>query len=302
MSRAVELHGHRGARGLFPENTIEAFAGALALGVDALELDVGVTADEVVVVTHDPALNPDITRAPNGQWIAARGPLIRDLTADELAHFDVGRIRPGTLYAALYPEQQPFDGARIPTLAAVYDLDRDVRLTIEIKSFPPHPEWTIDPVAMTDRVIAVVDAADAIGRTLIQSFDWRVLRHLRRTRPDVALAWLTCAKTLAASPLWLNGADPAAYGGSVAKMIAAEGGPVWGPEHDSLSREIIEEAHTLKLRVVPWTVNRPEDMARLIAWGVDGLISDRPDLAREVFSAERLPLPAPRPAATAGLR
>ena len=74
---------------------------------------------------------------------------------------------PVPLYAALYPEQQPFDGARIPTLAAVYDLDRDVRLTIEIKSFPPHPEWTIDPVAMTDRVIAVVDAADAIGRTLI---------------------------------------------------------------------------------------------------------------------------------------
>ena len=104
------LIGHRGARGLFPENTMDGFRRALALGVDGIEIDVAITADGVPVVSHDPALNPDITRL-NGEWLPARGPLIRDLRADELAAYDVGRIRPGSRYAALYLDQEPSDGA-----------------------------------------------------------------------------------------------------------------------------------------------------------------------------------------------
>jgi len=115
--KAIDLQGHRGARGLLPENTLEGFAAALAIGVDTVELDVGMTADDVVVVTHDAMLNPDITRTADDAWLAKRGPAIRSLRAADLAQYDVGRIRPGTAYAALYPDQAPRDGARIPTLA-----------------------------------------------------------------------------------------------------------------------------------------------------------------------------------------
>src|SRR5579872_4555556 len=119
MTRSIDLQGHRGARGLYPENTLAGFAGALAIGVDALELDVAMTADDVVVVTHDPTLNPDITRTSDGAWLTQRGPRIRSLRIDDLAHYDVGRIRPGSSYAALFPDQAPHDGARIPALSDV---------------------------------------------------------------------------------------------------------------------------------------------------------------------------------------
>ncbi len=111
MRRRIELQGHRGARGLFPENTLVGFAGALAIGVDAIELDVAVTADDVVVVTHDPRLNPDITRTGDGTWLGQAGPAIRSLRAADLRHYDVGRIRPDCAYATLFPDQRPHDGA-----------------------------------------------------------------------------------------------------------------------------------------------------------------------------------------------
>src|SRR5262252_154890 len=114
MRHRIELHGHRGARGLFPENTMAGFAGALRIGVDALELDVCVTADDVVVVTHDPRLNADITRDRNGAFLSGSTRAIRSLLAAELSVYDVGRIRPGSAYAAEYPDQVPHDGAGIP--------------------------------------------------------------------------------------------------------------------------------------------------------------------------------------------
>src|SRR4051812_24085001 len=111
-----DLQGHRGARGLFPENTLEGFVAAAALGFHSFEIDIAVTRDGVPVLHHDPHLNPDTARTPDGAWLPERGPLIRDLNLAGLAAYDVGRIRPGSAYAALYPTQRPIDGARIPTL------------------------------------------------------------------------------------------------------------------------------------------------------------------------------------------
>src|SRR6185295_108789 len=103
----VEVQGHRGARGLAPENTLPAFARALALRVDTLEMDVGVTSDGVVVVGHDPTLNPAITRGPDGKWLEARGPAIHSLAYRDLVRHDVGRLKPGTGYAKNLPAQVP---------------------------------------------------------------------------------------------------------------------------------------------------------------------------------------------------
>jgi glycerophosphoryl diester phosphodiesterase len=292
--RRIELHGHRGARGLLPENTLVGFAGALGIGVDAIELDVAMTADDVVVVTHDPRLNPDITRTASGAWLAAPGPAIRALRAADLARYDVGRIRPGSAYAAAYPDQSPRDGAGIPALADALRLDPRVMFNIELKTFPRDPGLAVDGPAMADAVVAAADAAGVAGRIIVQSFDWRGLRRLRRTRPEIRLAWLTSGAALADARGWWDGPDPSDFGGSVPRAVAAEGGPAWGADYADLTEDSVAEAHALGLRVVPWTVNRPDAMRRLCRWGVDGLITDRPDLARGVLAEAGCALPPSR--------
>ena len=181
--RAVELHGHRGARWLWPENTLEGFRRTIALGVDAIELDVAMTTDGVLVVHHDPALNPDLTRGADGTWLAEPGPLIRDMRAVDLAVFDVGRIRPGSGYAARYLEQAAIDGARIPALTEVFALPGPVRFNVETKTFPDRPGLAVDGVTMVRAVVEAADHAGVAGRLQVQSFDWSGLGWLRRARP-----------------------------------------------------------------------------------------------------------------------
>lgn len=285
MTRPCAIIGHRGARGLFPENTLEGFAAALALGIDAVELDVGLTADRVVVVMHDPALNPNLTRDANGVWLEPPTPLLRSLRAADLRVYDVGRLRPGTAYTALHHDQSPRDGARIPTLDAVLRLSRSAHFVIELKTFPGEPGRSSSGPELADAVLAVADAADATPRITVEGFDWRGLRHLRRIRPDVRLAWLTRVETVRDAAAWWDGPLPADFGGSVPRAVAAEGGPVWAPDYNDLTHASVQEAHALDLQVIPWTVNDPADMRRLIAWGVDGLVTDRPDRARAVIPA-----------------
>lgn len=277
-----DLQGHRGARALFPENTLEGLQAAIALGVRTIEIDVGVTRDGAVVVHHDPALNPDTTRDRSGTWLPARGPLLRELTLAQLADYDVGRIRPGTDYAERFPQQAARDGARIPMLDQVLALDGATRWNIELKSMPAHPEWTVPAEEMVERVLHIAGAAGALDRITVQSFDWRAPRHARRIRPSVARGWLTAAPTVADAALWLG--RPVADMDAVPDAIAKEGGGTWTPEHTDLTEDRLAGAHGLGLLVVPWTVNARADMLRLIGWGVDGLITDWPDRAFAAFA------------------
>ena len=123
-AQAFDLQGHRGARGLAPENTLPSFQKALDLGVNTIECDMAITRDGVVVVHHDLWLNPDTTRGPDGQWLQSRGPAIVELTFAELQRYDVGRLKPGTEYAKGFPEQQPVDGTRVPRLSDLFELVR----------------------------------------------------------------------------------------------------------------------------------------------------------------------------------
>ena len=182
MRRAFDLQGHRGARGLFPENTLEGFAAALAIGVTTFELDVAMTADGVPVVSHDAAFNPDLVRRTDGTWITAPGPLIRTLRLADLATYDVGRLRPGSAYAAPFADQRPHDGARIPRLADALAVDPVVRFNIEMKTYPDHPDWTVPPERMAEAVIAVAEQIGVTDRITVESFDWRGPRHVRRVR------------------------------------------------------------------------------------------------------------------------
>jgi glycerophosphoryl diester phosphodiesterase len=293
MDRAFDLQGHRGARAQFPENTLAGFRRTRALGVTSIELDVAITRDGVPVVTHDVRLNADLMRGPDGAWIASPGPLIRDLTLAELQSYDAGRLRPGSPTAINFPRQDPIDGQTIPTLAAVLEALPDVMVDAEIKTLPGEPDATVPPAEMADRVVAVAAGLDAIPRLRLRAFDWRALRHVRRVHPLIPIAWLTGRQSLADTQLWWGLSDIA----SVARAVAeeAEGSEwraVWAVQHSMLTQADLDEAHGLGLSVVPWTVNDATDMARLIAWGVDGICTDAVDVLRGVMAGEGMELPS----------
>ncbi|MGZ5182005.1 MAG: glycerophosphodiester phosphodiesterase [Ramlibacter sp.] len=302
---AFDLQGHRGARGLAPENTLAAFDRALTVGVDTLELDIGVTADGVVVVSHDPFLNPAITRDPQGQWLAARGPLIHSLTLAQLQAYDVGRIRPGSSYAAAFARQEPHDGERVPTLAALFDLVKSrgarVRFNIETKIDPTRPDDTVDAETMTAALLKVVRDAGMEDRVSIQSFDWRTLRIARRLAPAIPTVCLTVQSASTDNvrdPRWTAGLQLADHG-SVPRLVRAAGCTIWSPNAGALQPDLVKEAHGLGLGVAAWTVNTPAEMDRMLDAGVDGLITDYPDRAREVMLRRGMELPAiPEPIRT----
>ena len=143
--KTIDLQGHRGARGLLAENTLSSFAAALQSGVTTLELDVVVTQDNVLVIHHDPALNPDITRDVGGKFLSSKGPDIRQMTYQQLQSYDVGQIRPFTQYARTFSSQKPQDGIRIPRLKDLFEMvkmggHQQVKFAIETKITPaPRP-------------------------------------------------------------------------------------------------------------------------------------------------------------------
>lgn len=302
---AFDLQGHRGARGLAPENTLGGFSLALGLGVTTLETDIAVSRDGVLLISHDPALNPDITRGPDGQFLGARGPVIWHTDFADLQRYDVGRLKPGTRYAAQFPQQQPADGARLPKLDELFALANkpghdDVRLALEIKVSPTAPDETLAPEPFAHKVVAAVRAAGMARRTTILSFDWRALQAVQKLAPDIPTVYLTIqqrsfdnigADKPGASP-WTAGV---AYGehGSVPKMIHAAGGRIWSSFHGDLDAAKVKEAQALGLTVLAWTVNDPARIAQVIDMGVDGIVSDRPDLVRTEMQRRGMALPKP---------
>src|SRR5258705_4464371 len=191
-----DLQGHRGARGLAPENTLPAFEKALAIGVTTLELDTAITRDGVVVISHDPRVNPDSARGPDGRWLDARGPAIHDLTYSELLAYDVGRLKPGNHYAKGFPEQVSVDGARIPRLADLFALversgNRRVRFDIETKGSPLAPGETLAVEPFTRALIAEIRKCGMASRSTVQSFDCRTLAIVQREAREMPTVYLT---------------------------------------------------------------------------------------------------------------
>jgi glycerophosphoryl diester phosphodiesterase len=277
---AFDLQGHRGARGLAPENTLDGFAAALAIGVTTLELDTGVTKDGVVVIHHDRRLNPDIARDPDGRWVEAPAPLIHELTFEQLRRYDVGRLRPGSKNAVEFPEQQPVDGARVPRLAELFDLvqksgDASVRFNIETKISPQAPRETLAPEPFALALIAEIRKAGMESRTSIQSFDWRTLKVVEREAPAIATVYLTGRRR--------EGSQP--------RAVHAAGGRIWSPNYQEMDSASVVEARALGLRVIPWTVNEPTAVERVLDLGLDVLITDFPDRVRAQMQRRGLPLP-----------
>jgi glycerophosphoryl diester phosphodiesterase len=304
---------HRGGAGLMPENTLAAFADAVARGADGAELDVQLSRDGEVVVFHDYRLKPDICRAADGEYLVRPTPRIKDLTLAELREFDIGRPDPASAYARAHPLLTPRDGERIPTLGEVLEVVKSAkkpfRLQVELKTSFSDRALSADPIALAEASVAVLKAHDYLDRTIFVGFDWPGLIHAKKLAPQ-AECWFT---TLAASwfadappPLrddppaepalqmlrhwarsgtspWAAGYDAVNYGGSIRRAIHAAGGQGWFPTYTDASDEAVAEARSLGLKVGAWTVDEPEDMKALVARGLDAICTDRPDVLGEIL-------------------
>jgi glycerophosphoryl diester phosphodiesterase len=299
-----DLQGHRGARGLAPENTLAGFRKALEIGVTTIETDLVMTRDGTLVLSHDPLLNPDLTRDGDGKWLAAPGPAIRTLGLTQLKAYDVGRIRPDSRYARQWPEQVAADGERIPALAALIALAEGmgktrVRFNLETKLTPHRPDETPDPETFAAATADALRQAGITDRTTVQSFDWRTLVTLKRLAPSLHTTCLTIESssmnTVTAAPdgasPWHAGLRLADHGGSLPRLVQAAGCGTWSAFWRNMTPELVKEAQALGLKVVPWTVNGRADMERMIDMGVDGLITDYPDRLRAVMAARGMTLP-----------
>lgn len=249
-AQRILVHGHRGARALRPENTIPAFEYAIQAGADVLEMDVAVTKDNVLVISHDPHINPEICTGPHP------GVAIHELTLDELRRYDCGALK-----NPHFPRQQPVPGTRIPTLDEVLSLAPrgNFQFNIETKSFPDHPELTPAPDVFSSMMLREIRKHKLEARVIVQSFDFRTLLAMKKLAPEIRLA-----------ALWEGDARPFV---DIANDAQAS---IISPLFSLVTPEQVKSSHAAKMEVVPWTADAPADWQKLIDAGVDAIISDDP--------------------------
>jgi glycerophosphoryl diester phosphodiesterase len=304
IPHCTAIHGHRGARGIAPENTLGGFSVAMGVGVNALELDVNVSSDHRLVIHHDSRLNPAHTRDFTGNWLDQPGPFLFRTSLKQLSYFDVGRLRPESDESLNFPHQIGIDRQYIPTLADVADLLRDFRadniiLNIEVKCDPTSINQSPTSADFAALLVRELDTFGLLNRTWVQSFNWCFLQQLQLLKPVIPTGYLTSEQSefntvervFSEPSPWLAGFDPKLFNFSLPKAIRAAGGSYWGPDFRDLSEAQVQEAHECFLGVYTWTVNDEKDIARLCKWHVDGVTTDYPDVARQVLAQAGCALP-----------
>lgn len=253
----IAVHGHRGARAVRPENTIPAFRYALEAGVDVLEMDLAVTKDDVLVVSHDSRMNPKYCTGPAGAE-----KLIRRMTFAELQQWDCGgKANPD------FPRQQAVAGTRVPSLDAVFSMVKaagaNVEFNIETKISPARPDETPDPEKFARLVRDTVRKHGLVSRVILQSFDYRTLHAMAKLEPRIRLSAL--------SPVPGNEAAR-----TLADWARLGGASIVSPQCKTVKPAEVAAAQKVGIQVVPWTANTETEWELLIAARVDAIITDDP--------------------------
>lgn len=255
------VHGHRGSRGTAPENTLPAFEAALLAGADVLELDLGVTKDGAVIVSHEPKVTPERCLGPEGAKVDKPLP-IRELPLAELRKYDCGAIA-----NPKFPRQIAVPGTPMPTLDELFafvaksgfeNADR-VEYNIETKIFPSEPELTPPPAEFARLVVEVIKKHKLEKRVMVQSFDVRTLKAVKKLAPAVRTSQLTYEELL-----------------DIVPALKAAGTDIWSPNYKWITPEAVKEAQAAGLKVAPWTINDKRAWDLAIAAGVDAIITDYP--------------------------
>ena len=265
---SIEVHAHRGSRGTLPENTLPSFEAGIEAGADLLELDLQVSSDGFLVVHHDYSLNPEICLNSDGSEITDRL-LIHSLTLKEIKQLDCGTLpHPG------FPRQKQVPGTKVPLLTEVFGLIHKsphpnaahVGVNIELKIDPEHAEKSVSPEELGAKVAKEVRASGLLERITVQSFDPRPLAVIKRIAPEIRIAFLV----IQVKPDSLK----------KAQELQAE---TISPAFENVTAAFVKDAHDSRLKVIPWTVNKPQDWDNLAKMGVDGFISDYPsDLVKHL--------------------
>ena len=310
-----DLEAHRGGRDVRPENTLYSYAYAIELGATSIECDMQLTKDGQIVMSHNPILNSDITRDENGNYIENNKYDIRLMTVDKLKKFDVGVMDPNCgEYYDLHGKTQFTYDAKIPTLEELMQLiqsygDKNIVLNIETKSYPDPVSAgyknNADPKKFVEVFNNIVKKYDMEDRVVLQSFDWQTLIEMKKLNPNIFTSalwqeqpsWGRDSESLRRyekkkSP-WLGGLDIKDYQGNPVKAAHAIGADIISPYYTEISKQDVDEAHSLGMKVVPWTVNNEKDMNMLLDMGVNGIISDKPWLLKQVLEKRNIKLHTP---------
>lgn len=290
----IKIYGHRGARGVLPENTLESFKYLFENNIRAYETDILISKDNIPVITHDFKLDPSYTKDVNGNWIEDENIKIIDLTYEEILKYDVGTLNKLSRYGRKFINQKSLDNQKIPKLSDLLKLSSDndfddLLINLEIKSTPIEEGLTPSPEEMVKIVIDEVGLSNLSDKIIYSSFDWRVLREIKERDPKIPRAHLTSGakgKIYDKSP-WLD-FTPLHSEVELPKLIKALGGSAWHPNYKDVNKEIIEISRNEGLPVNVWTVNKEQDMLRMIDYGVDGIMTDYPLKLKELCDKENI--------------
>ena len=290
----IRIYGHRGARGDIVENSIEGFKYTFDLGIKAIEFDVVITKDNIPVLFHDYRLNKDMVKDSSGNWLEETGPKIIDLTFDELSSYNIESLKPGSGYSKRFKKQNPVQGAKIPKLADLFQLvnegkNKDVFLNLEIKSTPTQDNVTPDHKTTIELILKDIKKFNLEDRVLVTSYDFKNLYELKKQNPNVLRGFITLQQDLSrtkkniyeGSP-WMAKSFPLEDLFLLPNLVKSLEGHVWSAFYRDVTKQNVELAHKHGLATCVWTVNREQDIIRMIEYGVDGIITDYPKKVQEI--------------------
>ncbi len=281
----IRVVGHRGARGILPENSMIGFQFALSIGVPLLEFDVVLSADNVPVIIHNHRLHAPTFRDTSGQFLSGEEPKVSSLTFDRIRQFDIGRIDGLSPYGQRFPDQAQMDGIRVPSLSELLSLVSkpafsDTHLMLELKSDPDFADDAEYRGQLVRHVVQDVRAAGLAPRTLLHSFDWNLLKECQRQADDMPVSFLTQlpenADEVGEDSSKAICPDFRGRHEDIPDLVKRAGGSLWCPYYLDVTAENVARAKDLGLCVAVWTVNEPADIDRMIDFKVDAIISDYP--------------------------
>jgi len=267
----IDIQGHRGCRGLLPENTLPAFEKAIGLGVHTLELDIAITKDNLVVVSHEPYMNPEICLLPDGNSIGAQAG--KNYNLYEMSHEEIKAFDCGIKFHPRFPEQEKLNVSK-PLLSEVFELVKqkqsDVKFNVELKSLPEHyGTYTPFPKEYVNLVLEEIKNSGFVSRVSLQSFDIAILEEIKRQMPKMPVALLVDENE-----------------SILKKQSELSFKPeIISPYFKLLDKDLISELQSKNQKIIPWTVNSQSEMLQMIDFKVDGIITDYPNILVELIDS-----------------
>ncbi len=289
----IKIYGHRGARGVLPENTLESFQYLFDNNISAYETDILISKDLIPVITHNFHLNPSITKGIHGNWLEDENIKIFDLTYDQLSNYDVGSINKLSKYGRRFINQKKLESQKIPKLSQLLNLTfqnnpKNLIINLEIKSTPVVENLTPAPEDMVKLVIDVANQSNLKNHIIYSSFDWNILREIKNYNPDIPRAYLSeKSRNIYDQSPWMD-FTPLHNNSGLPKLIKSLGGIAWHPYYKDITKKDVRISKELNLPINVWTVNKEADMLKMFEYGVDGIMTDYPILLKEICDRENI--------------